>query len=76
MHIWVPSFLDPEDVANLNMGAMWNFGKGTGLHYTSIRVWGTKVLFLGLGASGPQRLEPRYYSILSHNGVDVKCAGK
>ena len=24
-------FLDPEDAANLNMGAIWNFGKGTGL---------------------------------------------
>jgi len=24
-------FLDPEVVTNLNMGAIWNFGKGTGL---------------------------------------------
>jgi hypothetical protein len=24
-------FLDPEDVANLSIGAIWNFGKGTGL---------------------------------------------
>jgi hypothetical protein len=24
-------FLDPEDFMNLNIGAIWNFGKGTGL---------------------------------------------
>jgi len=24
-------FLDPEDVMNLNKGAIWNFGKGTGI---------------------------------------------
>jgi len=24
-------FLDPEDVTNLSMGAIWNFGRGTGL---------------------------------------------
>jgi len=24
-------FLDPEDVRKLSMGAIWNFGKGTGL---------------------------------------------
>ena len=31
MHIWVPSFLDPEDIKVLSMGAIWNFAKGTGL---------------------------------------------
>jgi len=31
-HAYLGSFfLDPEDVTNLNMGAIWNFGKGTGL---------------------------------------------
>jgi hypothetical protein len=30
IHIWVP-FLDPEDVTNLSIGAIWNCGKGTGL---------------------------------------------
>jgi hypothetical protein len=29
-YIWVP-FLDPEDIEILSLGAMWNFGKGTGL---------------------------------------------
>jgi len=24
-------FLDPEDIRKLNIGAIWNFGKGTGL---------------------------------------------
>jgi hypothetical protein len=24
-------FLDPEDITNLSIGAIWNFGKGTGL---------------------------------------------
>jgi hypothetical protein len=29
-YIWVP-FLDPEDIKILNLEAIWNFGKGTGL---------------------------------------------
>ena len=28
-YIWVP-FLDPEDIKILSVGAIWNFGKGTG----------------------------------------------
>jgi hypothetical protein len=28
--IWVP-FLDPEDIKILSLGAIWNFGIGTGL---------------------------------------------
>jgi hypothetical protein len=24
-------FLDPEDISKLSVGAIWNFGKGTGL---------------------------------------------
>ena len=31
MHIWVPSFLDLEDIRVLGMGDIWNFVKGTGL---------------------------------------------
>ena len=31
VHIRVPSFLYPEDVTKLSMGAIWNFGKGPGL---------------------------------------------
>ena len=38
-------FLEPEDIINQSMGANWNVDKGTGLHYRSIRVWGTKGLF-------------------------------
>jgi len=29
-YIWV-SFLDPEDIKILSLGAIWNFGKETGL---------------------------------------------
>jgi hypothetical protein len=29
-YIWVP-FLDLEDIKILSLGAIWNFGKGTGL---------------------------------------------
>jgi hypothetical protein len=30
-YIWVP-FLDPDDIKILSLGAIWNFGKGTGLY--------------------------------------------
>ena len=30
MHIWVPSFLDPEDIRKPSIGAIWNCAKGTG----------------------------------------------
>ena len=31
-HIYLGSFfLDPEDIRKLNIGAVWNFVKGTGL---------------------------------------------
>ena len=31
-HAYLSSFvLDPEDINNLNIGAIWNFSKGTGL---------------------------------------------
>jgi len=31
-HAYLASFfLDPEYIMNLNIGAIWNFGKGTGL---------------------------------------------
>jgi hypothetical protein len=29
-YIWFP-FLDPDDIMILSLGAIWNFGKGTGL---------------------------------------------
>jgi len=34
--------LDPEDIKFLSLGAIWNFGKGTGLFWADIRLWGTK----------------------------------
>jgi hypothetical protein len=30
-YMWVP-FLDPEDIEILSLGAIWKFGKGTGLY--------------------------------------------
>jgi len=41
--IWVP-FLDLEEIRILSLGAIWNFGKGTGLYCADIRLWGTKGL--------------------------------
>ena len=40
-YIWV-YFLDPEDINILNLGTIWNFGKGTGLSWVDIKLWGTK----------------------------------
>ena len=37
--IWV-AFLDPEDIKILSLGAIWNFGKGTGLSRAGIRLMG------------------------------------
>jgi len=34
--------LDPEDINFLNLGLIWNFGKGTGLSWADIRLCGTK----------------------------------
>ena len=31
LNIWVPFFLDPENIRVLGVGAIWNFIKGTGL---------------------------------------------
>jgi hypothetical protein len=42
-HAYLGSFfLDPEDIKSLSLGAIWNFGNGTGLPWTGIRLWGTK----------------------------------
>jgi hypothetical protein len=53
--------LDPEDVRNLSLEAIWNFSKGTGQPWLGIRVWGTKDWSKGLDVSGPQGLKPNYY---------------
>jgi len=46
-HVYLGSFfLDPVDIKNLSLGVIWNLSKRTGLPGTSIRLWGTKVLFL------------------------------
>jgi hypothetical protein len=38
--------MDPEDIKSLNLGAIWNFSKGTGLHWTDNRIQGTKSLLI------------------------------
>ena len=38
--------LDPEDITNLSLGAIWNFSKRTGLPWTGIRLCGTRGPFL------------------------------
>ena len=40
-HIWV-LFLELEDIKILNLGAIWKFGKATGLSWADIRLWGKK----------------------------------
>jgi hypothetical protein len=60
-HAYLGSFfLDPEDVGSLSLVTIWNFSKVTGLTWLGIRLWGTKGLSKGLGASGPKVLEPKH----------------
>jgi hypothetical protein len=51
-------FLDPEGIKSLSVGAIWNSTKGKRRPWPCIRLWGTKDLSKGLGASGPKGLEP------------------
>jgi len=70
-NIWAPFSWTQMMLGVLSLGVIWNFSKGTGLSWLGIRVWGTKGLSKGLGASGPKGLEPSYYSTLSTLSVDV-----
>jgi hypothetical protein len=54
-------FLDPEDIKNINLGAIWNFSKGTRLPWIDMGDKGP--VNWGLGASGQQGLEPKCKSI-------------
>jgi len=46
-HVYLGSFfLDPVEIKNLSLGAIWNLSKRTGLPGTSIRLWGTRGPFL------------------------------
>ena len=40
-YIWVP-FLDPKSIKILDLGAIWDFGTGTGHSWDNIKLWGTK----------------------------------
>ena len=61
-HIWVP-FLDPEDIKILSLGAIGNFGKGTGLSGVDIRLWGTKGLSVRPRCIGTVRAQTQCKSI-------------
>ena len=43
-YIWVP-FLDPEDIKILSLGAIWKFGKGTGLSWAVVKGQGSPELW-------------------------------
>ena len=45
-------FLDTEDVRNINLGAIWNFNKGTGLLWLGQQIMGHKGPVKRPGASG------------------------
>jgi hypothetical protein len=65
-HTYLGSFfLDPEDVRELNLGAIWNFVKKDRALMTWTLVKGHKGPVKGLRASGPQGLDPLFstYSI-------------
>jgi hypothetical protein len=51
-------FFNPEDVKSLNLGAIWNFNKGTGLPWLGTRLCGTRGPSKGIDASGLKGLEP------------------
>jgi hypothetical protein len=48
--------LDPEDIRILNIGAIWNFAKGTGL-FNLVPNMGHKGLILRLRCIGPGRAQ-------------------
>lgn len=53
--IWVPFYLDPEDVRNLRLGAIWDFIKGTGLQWLGLQSKGQKGPVKGHRAIGTER---------------------
>jgi len=55
-------FLDREDVKILCLVDIRSFSEGTKLPWLDIRLWDTKGLSEGLGASGPKGLRHNYYS--------------
>jgi hypothetical protein len=50
-------FLEPEDIKSINLGAIWNFSKVTGLPWFDMGHKGP--VNWGLGASGPWGPEPK-----------------
>ena len=57
------SFLDTEDIKILNLKAVWVFGKGTGLSWVDIRLWGTKGLSIKSRCIRNARSQTQFISV-------------
>jgi len=58
--IWVPFYLDPEDVRNLRLGAIWDFINRTGLPWLGLqsKEQKKKDLSKAIEQSGPKGRDP------------------
>jgi hypothetical protein len=63
-HTSLNSFLDPEDVRSLSLGATSNFSKGKLLPWLEHQMTGQRNCLKGQRALRPKELETIYYSIL------------
>jgi hypothetical protein len=69
-HVYLGSFfLDPVDIKDLRLGAIWNLSKRTGLPRIGIRLWGTKGLFLRPRCIGTLRTQTQLLINQSINQV-------
>ena len=50
-HVYLGSFLEPEDIKSISLGAIWNFSKATGLPYvpeqTYIKKGKVEIMLIG-----------------------------
>jgi hypothetical protein len=54
-HVYLGFFVYPENLKGLILKAIWNLSEGTGLLWTGIRLWNTKVPFLNSRCIGTVR---------------------
>jgi hypothetical protein len=64
-------FLDPEDITNLSTGPSGTLVKEQGCFNLVSEYGAQRPCFKGIGASGLEGLEPKYYSILFFSNVCV-----
>jgi hypothetical protein len=64
--------LEAGDIKILSLGAIWNFGKGTGLSWAYIRLWGTKGLSIR-PRRAPELLRTRNPMLINHPHVQKSC---